>query len=281
MNLIKIGDYNTLKIVRKADFGYYLEGGTGNTSDDILLPNSSTMGFELNLGDKVEAFIYRDSKDRLIATLKRPLAKVGELAYLRVVSTTKIGSFIDFGLEKDILVPMKEKLYTLQNDKYYLFYIYLDKTDRIAATTNIDKHLQISKEYKMGDEVTAAVYDFQNNKNILVAVDNKYKGIILHNEYFTDIKHGDLLDLRVIRFYEDGRLGLTPRKSAKTEVADLQETILEYMRNHDGYMPFNDKSSPELIYKTFKTSKKHFKNSLGGLMKKDLIFQNERGTKLK
>lgn len=279
--MIKIGDYNTLEIVRKADFGYYLEGGTGNTSDDILLPNSSCQGFDLEIGDKVEAFIYRDSKDRLIATLKKPEAKVGDLAYLKVVSTTSIGSFIDFGLERDILVPMKEKLYALQNDKYYLFYIYLDKTDRIAATTNIDKYLETTKEYKMGDTVTATVYDFQSNKNALVAVDNKYKGIILRNEYFTDIKHGDVLDLRVIKFYEDGRLGLTPRKIARTEVADLQETILEYLRSHDGFMPFNDKSSPEDIYNAFKISKKHFKNSLGGLMKKNLIYQDETGTRMK
>lgn len=279
--MIKTGDYNTLKIVRKAEFGYYLDGGTGNTNDDILLPNSSLNGFDLKPGDEVNAFIYRDSKDRLIATLKEPKAKVGELAYLKVVSTTKIGSFIDFGLERDILVPMKEKLYALQNDKYYLFYIYLDKTDRIAATTNIDKYLETTKEYKMGDKVTATVYDFQNNKNVLAAVDNKYKGIILKNEYFTDIKHGDVLELRVIKFYENGRLGLTPRKPARTEVTDLQEAILEYLKGHNGFMPFNDKSSPEDIYKTFKISKKHFKNSLGGLMKKELIFQDETGTYLK
>lgn len=279
--MINIGDFNKLKIVRSADFGYYLDGGTANTSDDILLPTKSALNLDLNIGDDVDAFIYRDSSDRLIATLKKPLAKVGEIAYLKVVSTTKIGSFIDFGLERDILVPMREKLFALQNDKYYLFYIYLDKTNRIAATTNIDKYLEISTTYKIGDMVKGTVYDFQSNRNALIAIDNIYKGIILKHQYFTKLQHGEVLDLRVIKIYEDGRIGLTPRKPAKVEVSDLQDTILKYLTNHYGFMDLNDKSSPEEIYKTFHVSKKHFKNSLGGLMKRNLITQDEMGTRLK
>ncbi len=279
--MIKIGEFNKLKIVRKASFGYYLDADTGNTSDDILLPNNSALGAEINIGDEVEAFIYRDSSDRLIATLKKPLAKVGDIAYLKVVSTTKIGSFIDFGLERDILVPFKERLYPLQNDKYYLFYIYLDNTRRIAATTNVDKYLESQSNYKVGDTVKGTVYGFQTNESAMVAVDNKYRGVILKNEYFTEINHGDILELHVIKIYEDGRLGLTPRKPAKIEVENLEETILENLKANNGFMPYNDKTSPEEIYEVFHVSKKHFKNSLGGLMKKGLIFQNEKGTKLK
>lgn len=278
--MIHIGEFNKLKIVRKADFGYYLEGGTDRTSDDILLPNKSTLNAELNVGDEVEAFIYRDSQDRLIATLREPLAKVGDIAYLKVISTTKIGSFIDIGLERDILVPFKEKLYGLQNDKYYLFYIYVDKTGRIAATTNIDKYLETTDKYNVGDTVTGIVYGFQQNNSAMIAVDNIYRGVILHNEYFTELHHGEILELRVTKIYEDGKLGLTPRKSAKLEVADLQQTILDYLKSHDGFMPYNDKSDPEDIYDVFHSSKKHFKNSLGGLMKKNLIGQDEKGTKL-
>lgn len=279
--MINIGDFNKLKIVRRAEFGYYLDAETGRTSDDILLPNKSALNGELSIGDEVEAFIYRDSKDRLIATLKRPLAKVGELAYLRVVSTTKIGSFIDFGLEKDILVPHREKLYALQDNKSYLFYIYLDKTGRIAATTDIEQHLKTPSPYKTGESVTGIVYDFQTNNSVNVAVDKLYKGVILHNEYFTEIHHGDELELHVNKNYEDGRLGLTPRKGARIEVEALQETILEYLNSHEGFMPYNDKSSPEEIYEVFHESKKYFKNSLGGLMKKNLITQDETGTRLK
>jgi predicted RNA-binding protein (virulence factor B family) len=279
--LINIGNFNKLTIARQADFGYYLDAGTGNSKDDILLPNKNALNKEFSLGDEVEAFIYRDSKDRLVATLKKPLAQVGDLAYLKVVATTKIGSFINFGLERDILVPLKEKLYGLQNDKSYLFYIYLDKTGRIAATTDVDRFLDIAEKYKVGDTVTGTVYGFQTNKSAMIAVDNLYRGVILHNEYFNDLNPGDVLELNVTKVYEDGKLGLSLRKSAKVEVTSLQETIINYLKEHNGFMPFNDKSSPEKIYDTFNTSKNYFKQALGGLMKKNLITQDENGTTLK
>lgn len=279
--MIDIGNFNSLKIVRKADFGFYLDADTGNTSDDILLPNSNTLSQVLNTGDEVSAFIYRDSKDRLIATLKKPLAVVGELAYLKVVSTTKIGSFVDFGLERDILVPFKEKNYDLTPGKKYLFYIYLDKTLRIAASTIIDNHLTTTDKYNIGDEVTATVYDFQTNRSVMVAIDNLFKGVILNTEYFNNIEYGESINLKVIKIYEDGRLGLTPRKSPMSERLSLQNEILEYLKNHDGFMTYNDKSSPEEIYSTFHESKNYFKNALGGLMKQGLITQDKSGTKLK
>lgn len=279
--MIKIGEFNQLKVSRNTNFGYYLDAGTGDTSDDILLPNKSSLGLKLVSGDEVDAFIYRDSDDRIIATLKKPLAKVGDLAYLKVVSTTTIGSFVDFGLEKDIFVPLKEKLYPLKNDSYYLFYIYLDKTGRIAATTNIERYLSTESTYKVGDNVKSTVYGFQTNNSAMVAVDNLYNGVILRNEYFTELNHGEILDLTVIKIYEDQKLGLTPRKIAKLEVDELQQTILEYLKNHNGFMIFNDKTPSEKIYKEFNVSKNHFKNALGGLMKKALITQDINGTTLK
>lgn len=279
--MVNIGDYNKLKIARKTDFGWFLDAGTGSTKDDILLPNSNALDEELTIGHEIEVFIYRDSKDRLVATLKKPLAKVGDLAYLKVVSNTKIGSFVNFGLEKDILVPLKEKLYGLKEGTKYLFYIYLDKTERIAATTDIDRYLDTEHQYKIGDTVTGTVYGFQTNKSVMIAVDNLHKGVILHNEYFTELNHGDVLELTINKIYEDGKLGLTTRKSAKDEVTALQQTILDYLKTNNGSMPFNDKSHPEDIYKTFHISKNYFKQALGGLMKKNLIAQDINGTKLK
>lgn len=279
--MVNIGSYNKLKVLRQTDFGYYLDAGTGKISDDILLPNNSAQGAEINIDDEIEVFVYRDTKDRPVATLEKPLAKVGDIAYLKVVSTTGIGSFINFGLEKDILVPQKEKLYGLENNKYYLFYIYLDKTGRIAATTNIDRYLEENDKYKLGDTVKGIVYSFQTNNSAMVAVDNKYRGVILHNEYFTELHHGDVLELTVNKVYEDGKLGLTPRKSAKTEVTSLQENILEYLKANNGFMALNDKTSPEEIYRAFHISKNYFKQALGGLMKKGLITQDEKGTKLR
>jgi predicted RNA-binding protein (virulence factor B family) len=279
--LVNIGDFNKLTVVKKVDFGYYLNTGTESNSNDILLPTRSILDTEISVGDDVEAFIYRDSSDRLIATLQKPLAKVGDLAYLKVVSNTKIGSFLDFGLEKDILVPLKERIYDLKEGKQYLFYIYIDKTGRIAATPDIDRYLDADSEYKVGDQVKGVVYGFQTNNSAMIAVDNLYKGVILFNQYFSELHHGDILDLNVNKTYEDGKLGLTPRKTAKVERLSLQEIIIEYLNEHDGFMPYNDKSTPEDIYKTFDTSKNYFKNALGGLMKRGLIVQDVDGTKLK
>lgn len=278
--MIKIGDFNRLKVVRQSDFGYFLDGKTERTSDDILLPNKSTLDAEINIGDELEVFIYRDSEDRVISTLKRPLAKVGDIAYLKVVSNTKIGSFIDFGLERDILVPLKEKRYSLEEGRSYLFYIYLDKTGRIAATTDIDRNLEEGSNYEVGDLVKGTVYGIQTNNSLMVAVDNIYKGVILHNEYFNKIDMGEVLELSVKKIYEDGKLGLTPRKPASLEIPDLQDTLLEYLESHNGFMKFNDKTPPEEIYDEFHVSKKYFKKALGGLMKRNLIIQDEEGTRL-
>jgi uncharacterized protein len=279
--LIKIGDYNKLNVIRQKDFGYFLGAEDSGVPVDILLPNKSAGGRDLNIGDEVEAFIYRDSSDRLVATFEKPIAKVGDFAYLKVVSNTKIGSFVDFGLERDILVPLKEKLYGLLEGNYYLFYIYLDKTDRIAATTNVDKYLETTDKYNIGDAVKGTVYGFQTNGSAMVAVEDLYRGVILNTQYFTKLYHGDRLELTINKIYEDGKLGLTPRKAPKAERESLQETILEYLKAHNGSMPYNDKSSAEEIHSAFKSSKNYFKNALGGLMKRGLIVQDEKGTHLK
>ncbi len=278
--MVKIGEINNMAVARKAGFGYFLDAGTGNTSDDILLPNGSTEGKQLEEGQKVDAFIYRDSKDRLIATLRQPLARAHEIAYLKVVSNTSLGAFVDFGLERDILVPRREQKYNLDPGNKYLFYLYVDKTGRLAATTDIDKHLVNSSEYKVGDEVTGICYGFQTNDSVMVAVDNKFRGVILNNEYYADIKPGYEIKLRVKKLYEDGKLGLTPRGKGADERLQLEEEILKYLNKHGGKMPYNDKSSPEDIKKVFNQSKNYFKNALGGLMKQGLVTQDENGTKL-
>ncbi|MBZ9688842.1 DNA-binding protein [Clostridium estertheticum] len=279
--MINIGDLNNLKVVRRAEFGYYLDAGTGNTSDDILLPMKSTLGRALNIDDEVEAFVYRDSSDRLISTLKKPLAKVGDLAYLKVIDMTTIGSFVEIGLERDVLVPFKEENYKLETGRKYLFYIYLDKTGRIAATTFVDKYLYETDSYKIDDEVEGTVYGIQTNGTVMIAIDDIYRGVILRNENYMNITPGDRLKVRVKKYYEDGKMDLTVRKPRLEERDVVEEQILEYLNSSNGSMPYNDKSSPDDIKKVFKTSKNAFKRALGGLMKSDLILQDEEGTRLK
>lgn len=279
--MMNIGEYNKFKVVRKTEFGYYLGGGTGRDFENVLLPNNNTENNEFNIDDEVEAFVYRDSKDRPVATLKKPLAAVGELAYLEVKEVSKIGVFLDIGLEKDVLVPFKEQKYKMEEGKRYLVYIYLDKTERIAATTDIDRFLDSESPFKPGDEVKGIAYGFQTNDSVMVAVDNLYKGVILKNEYFSEILPGNEISMRVKRLYEDGKLGLTPRQGKMYERDAISERILEYLQKNDGFMPYNDKSSAEEIRERFATSKNYFKVALGGLMKRGIIEQDERGTRLK
>lgn len=279
--MIKIGDYNTLEVKRKTNFGYFLDGKTNNSKDDILLHNRLLGKNKVEIGDKINAFIYKDSEDRPSATLIYPKATVGQIAYLKVVAHTKIGSFIDIGLPKDILVPFKSRTYELEKGCRYPFYIYLDKTSRLAATTDIDQYLTTDHEYNLGDSVTGVVYGFQTNNSAMVCVDNKYAGVILHNEYFEELKIGDELNLKVIKIYEDDKLGLTPRQDRKEELDLLENKIISYLEGADGFMRFNDKSTPDDISKVFNSSKKNFKRALGVLMKKNLITQDENGTYLK
>ena len=279
--MIKIGDFNKLKVKRKADFGYFLDGKTNSTKDDILLHNRLIGKNKIEVGDEVEAFIYKDSEDRIAATLIPPKAKVGDIAKLKVVAHTKIGSFIDIGLTKDILVPFKSRTYDLEKGQRYPFYIYVDKSQRIAATTDIDMYLTTDHNYNIGDIVTGIVYGFQTNKSAMVAIDNKFAGVILHNEYFTELKPGDELTLNVIKIYEDGKLGLSPRKSRKEELDTLETSIMNYLEGNDGSMRFNDKSTPEEIATVFNSSKKNFKRALGVLMKKGIIYQDSKGTYIK
>ncbi len=276
--MIKLGEYNKLKVKRKTDFGFFIGEEGSNSNDDVLLHKRLLNKHSLEIGDEVEVFIYRDSEDRLSATLEYPKAKLGDIAYLKVVAHTKIGSFIDVGLPKDILVPFKQQTFEMTKGERYLFYIYLDKTGRLAATTDIFPYLSTEHEYKIGDTVNGIVYGFQTNNSAMVCVENKYDAVILNNEYFTELKIGDKLEnLRVIKIYEDGKLGLSPRGERAEELDILEKAIMSYLEGNDGFMRFNDKSSPEEIKTVFNSSKKNFKRALGVLMKKNLITQDEEG----
>ncbi|WP_160677933.1 S1-like domain-containing RNA-binding protein [Clostridium sp. C8-1-8] len=274
--MIKLGDFNDLEVIRESSIGYYLDG----TDDGILLPYGNTLERKLELGEKIHAFIYRDSKDRLIATLKTPLATIHTVAYLEVKSITELGAFVDFGLERDILVPIKEQKYKLELGKKYLFYIYEDKTHRLAATTDIDRALDIWEDVTLGEETTGTIYGYQTNGSLMIAVNGLCRGVILNNEYFSDLRPGDEVKVRVKKIYEDGKVGVTPRRQKLEERSELQEKILQYLKDNGGAMSYNDKTSPETIKEIFNSSKNYFKMALGGLMRENLITQDENGTKL-
>ncbi len=277
--MINVGYYNKLEVSKKVDFGYYLKDNSG---DEVLLPNGNTKSMEINIGDMLNVFVYRDSKDRLISTLKKPLITVGDIAHLKVVSQSVIGAFVDMGLERDLFIPLKEQAFKLKTGESYLFYMYVDKTDRLAGTTRIHDYLDIAEsgKYKVDDEVKVIVYDTAENGTLKVAVDREYIGLILTNEHFEYIYPGKEIDARVKRVYEDGVLGISTRAKRMDARKELSDKILEYLRENGGYMPYNDKSSPAEIKEQFNTSKNYFKMTLGGLMKKKLITQDKEGTRL-
>ena len=253
-----------------------------STSLLVKKMNEAAKGMGVEVGKEVTVFIYRDSKDRPIATFKKPLATVGDVAYLKVVHQGEFGAFIDFGLDRDIFVPLKEQRYKLHTGKKYLFYIYVDKTGRLAATTEVEPYIEVAEEgtFKVGDEVTAMVFSKTPSGTLNVAIDAKYRGLVLPNEYYDEVHPGYEMQLRVKRLYEDGVIGLTPRKTRLSERDELQEKIVAYMRKNGGFMEFNDKSNPEDIRATFGTSKNYFKMALGGLMKAGKLTQDKEGSKL-
>ncbi len=276
--MIKVGEYNELKVDRQTDFGYYL---VDNEKNSVLLPNGSLNGNSINIDEMVNVFIYRDSQERIIATLKEPLIKVGEVAYLKIVGNSNFGAFADMGLERDIFIPLKEQKFKLVTGKSYLLYAYVDKTGRLAATTYVDSYIDIGEGYKVDDEVEVITYGKGGEKTIRVAIDGKYQAIILGNEHYRSIFPGDKLKVRVKKIYEDGVVGVTPRKKRLDAREEIKERIMLALAENDGMIPYNDKTSPEIIKENFFTSKNYFKMALGALMKEGKIYQDEEGTKLK
>ena len=276
--MIFIGEYNTLKVDRELEFGFYLVDKEGN---DILLPKALIGDEEVYEGKELRVFVYRDSKDRPVATLKKPLIEVGKIAYLEIVGQSSFGAFADMGLDRDIFIPLKEQKFKLLKGKKYLLYAYLDKTGRLAATTYVDPYMEIGEGFSVDQQVEAITYGKGGEKTIRVAIDGKYQAIILGNEHYNDIYPGECITGRVKRIYEDGVIGITTRKKRLDSRDELKEQILEYLNNNNGFMPYNDKTAPEVIKEKFKTSKNYFKMALGGLMKEGKITQDIEGTYLK
>lgn len=278
--MIELGKTQTLKVVNIAKVGAYLDAGTGNTDDNILLPNNQ-LPAGLNVEDDVEVFIYKDSEDRFIATRKKPLVQSGELARLQVKETTEIGAFLDMGLEKDILLPFKEQKYKVQAGKKYLVGVYVDKSERLTATTFVAKFLRTDSPYEKDQWVKGTAYSVNPEIGVLVAVDNKYRGLIPKSEQNREIKVGEEVECRIIRVKEDGKLDLSLRELAHKQMDNDAQLILNKIERYDGFLPLNDKSSPEDIMDRLKISKAAFKRAVGRLMKEDKIEQNEKGIRLK
>lgn len=278
--MIEIGKIQTLEVASITKIGAYLETGTGDPKDNILLPNNQ-LSEDVKEGEKLEVFVYRDSEDRIIATRKKPLVQVGELANLQVKETTRIGAFLDIGLEKDLLLPFKEQKFEVRAGNKYLVGAYIDKSDRLTATTYVGKFLRMDSPYKKNDMVKGTVYSVNPEIGALIAVDNKYRGLIPSSQYFEKIEVGQEIEARVVRVRDDGKLDLATREVAYKQMDNDAEMILKKIERYDGLLPLNDKSNPEEIKDRLKISKAAFKRAVGRLLKEEKIVQTEKGLKLK
>lgn len=275
--MIEIGKLQKLRVADIAKAVYFLEELDGGKSYEKVIIEKKDVDRNLEKGEVLEVFVYVDSKDRLAGSFKTPLAQVGEVAYLKVVEVTKIGAFLDIGIEKDLFLPFKEQKFKVQEGKKYLVVPYVDKTGRLACTTYISKHLSTKSPYKAGDKVKCTAIGVNKDIGVFVAVDNKYEGLISKNEYFSNIKNGDQIEARVISVKPDGKLDLSPREVAHKQMDADAELILKEIDREDGYLELNDKSSPKEIKEVLGMSKSAFKRSVGRLLKQGRVEFYENG----
>lgn len=272
--MIELGKRQLLEVVRKKEFGVYLGEGAEDAAGVLLPKKQVPQGTEV--GDKLEVYIYRDSEDRFIATTGEAKLQAGETAVLKVKEVGKIGAFLDMGLEKDLLLPFREQNRRVKAGEECLVALYVDKSNRLAATMNVYPYMSSESPYKKDDKVTGTVYEIKENLGAFVAVDNKYYGLIPAREIFGGITVGDVIEARVVKVREDGKLDLSPREKAYVQIDMDARLILEAMEEKGGVLPFNDKAAPELIKREFSMSKNAFKRAVGHLLKEGKIKITEK-----
>ena len=261
--MIELGKKQELLVVKSVEFGVYLgEKADADAKNRVLLP-AKQVPENTREGDRLEVFIYKDSKDRLIATTREPAATVGETALLTVRQVTKIGAFLDWGLEKDLLLPYHEQTVRVREGQECLVALYVDKSSRLCATMKVYPYLRSDSPYQKGDQVRGRVYQISDNFGVFVAVDDKYSALIPARETAGKYRPGEILDLRVTEVKEDGKLNVTNRQKAYLQIDEDAENVLQVIEEFAGVLPFDDKAAPEVIRREFGLSKNAFKRAVG------------------
>lgn len=267
--MIRLGEKQELKVVKKVDFGVYLSE-SGDPEEKVLLP-ARQVPEGTDIGSSIEVFIYKDSDDRLIATTHEPKIMLGDVRVLKVKETTKIGAFMDWGLEKDILLPFREQTAKVKPGDDVLCAMYIDKSSRLCVTMNVYRYLRSDSPYGKDDRVMGTVYEMSDNFGAFVAVDDIFSGLIAKKELYGDIKIGDRISARVISVRDDGRLNLSVREKAYLQMDTDAEKLLKMINDNGGKISFTDKASPELIRQRTGMSKNEFKRAVGRLLKEGRI----------
>ena len=272
-----VGMMNKLTVVREAEHGIYL---SGDRHSDILLPKL-VVPEGCKIDDEIEVFVYRDSEDRIIATTLKPNAMVGDFACMKAVSVSKVGAFLDWGLQKDLLVPFKEQRHRMNTGQSYVVYVYLDEdTDRVVASSKLNKYLNlVPAEYEEGDEVDLLIFE-KNDLGYQAIINFSHTGMIYENEVFQSLQIGHKVKGFINKIRSDGKIDLALQKTGYENMGSSVDLVLNYLKENNGSMTITDKSQAELIYATFGISKKNFKKALGALYKKKIITIGEGVIKL-
>lgn len=268
--MIELGKRQILTIVKKVDFGVYLADVCEDAQEKVLLP-AKQVPQDVEVNDNLTVFVYRDSKDRLIATTKTPKLEVGQTALLKVSQVGKFGAFLDWGLEKDLLLPFKEQTSPVQAGDECLVRLYVDKSNRLCASMKVYHYLRTDSPYKKDDKVEGIVYEISRNFGVFVAVDNCYSALIPKTEPADGIQVGDRICARITEIKEDGKLSLSVREKAYIQINADAEKLLALIEREGGILPFSDKAEPELIREKTGMSKNEFKRAAGNLYKQRLI----------
>lgn len=278
--MIKLGEKQELVLVKQMDFGVYLSDPCDMEKENgeqqrVLLPIKQVPQGSKQ-GDRIQVFVYRDSKDRLIASTNMPKLTLYKIAMLTVKQVSKIGAFLDWGLEKDLFLPFAEQTRRVREGEECLVALYIDKSDRLCATMNVYPYLRTDSDYQKEERVSGIVYQISENFGAFVAVDGMFSGLIPKKELYGTVNIGDTVEARVTGVKEDGKLDLSIREKAYLQLSVDGEKIMALIDSYDGVLPFNDRVSPEIIRRETQMSKNEFKRAVGHLLKQGRIEIGEK-----
>lgn len=276
--MFELGKKQTLTVMKRTEHGVYL-GHDGNGDDKVLLPKNQ-VDDSLQVGSHIEVFIYKDSEDRIIATVKEPYIMLGEVRKLKVVGVSHIGAFLDWGLDKDLFLPFKEQTRKVIQGEEVLAALYIDKSERLCATMNVYEYLEKDSPYKADDIVTGTVYETSRQFGVFVAVDDRYSALIPAKEVSSFIKIGSSVTGRVTRVKPDGKLDISVRRKAYKQMDEDAQSVYMMIQEYGGVLPFTDKADAELIKREAGLSKNAFKRAVGRLLKEGRININEKSITL-
>ena len=266
---MQLGKKQLLTVVKIVDFGIYL-ADPDDPEDRVLLPKKQVRA-GVRPGDQMEVFLYKDSRDRPIATTAEPLLTLGDVGRLKVKEVSRIGAFLDWGLEKDLFLPFRQQTRKVRAGEECLVALYIDKSGRLCATMNVYGYLRTDSPYGPGDHVTGTVYQISENFGAFVAVDDLYSGLVPKKEFYDQAKIGDRVEARVTGVKADGKLDLCLREKTYLQIDEDAVQVMKAIEEFGGVLPFSDKASPEVIKRELSMSKNAFKRAVGRLLKEGRV----------